>query len=66
MTFGELQGKVVVAEVNEASVNGVLDALEVSNDNGIINLPAAYFAMDDSAKAVFAQNIMPDITVVER
>ena len=49
--------KSVVAEVNEASVNGVLDALEVSNENGIINLPAAYFAMDDSAKAVFAQNI---------
>ena len=49
--------KSVVTEVNEASVNGVSAALETADEIGIVDLPAAYFAMDDSAKSTFAQSI---------
>lgn len=49
--------KSVVTEVNEASVNGVLAALETADSIGVISLPAAYASLDDTGKAAFATSM---------
>lgn len=49
--------KSIVTELNESSVDGALNVLEVYDEIDIIDLPAAYASLDDAGKSALAQSI---------